>query len=272
MRVFSTIIAIGIALCISLPASGATIGVGEPTQSGSVTTTIVLWENGQARTVSWSASITAARGQDQKAADIVAAFPGDSDLVVTATPTAVDVVAINGVGIIALGCTNDVTCELTAPALQLVGNRVGLVSLSGTASGLDASGGAGYVSITFGEDTATVNTSDGQTAAEIEDALIVELVNLGIDARLAEVEDDLAGRFPGLEGDGRVILLSWDYDSNSNVVSVDIKDTDIEGDVVADALEAGAIPTISEWGVIVMTLLLVTVGAAIFARRRAATA
>ena len=95
------------------------------------------------------------------------------------------------------------------------------------------------------------------TAAAIEDAL---LAGLGSNAR-STTPADTAG-FPGLAGDGRGIYINQ---INAQGLQLDVKDAGITGDVcalldISPPPSPASVPTVSEWGLIGLTVLLLIVG------------
>lgn len=258
-------------------ANSANVSCGQPTKQpaggGSV---MVLITFADKSTCTWTAGgILKTDTPQEKAAKIRAAAPpahakletdAASGTVAGGTVNTVSATSKAGSTIKSMGFKLDDTGEKERPNVFVaVADHKGLASLSGVATALDGDDLPGLVSVTASGVTALVNTTVGMTAEQIEDDIIAQLTTGGVSAELADA-GFIASYYPGAEGDGRVISIN---DIDANGLETQATDTGLVMDVSALIdTRWGDIPTVSEWGLIVMALLAVVAGGVLYGRRR----
>jgi hypothetical protein len=281
-HIIAILVALALAGCATQAfANSANVSCGQPTSGGQVTVTVTLDDK---TTVTWTAAgILANDTPAQKAAKIrAAAPPSHAKLATDATSMTVgggtvNVVSVTSVApakITGIAFTGDTTGEKEAPnvfvSIPLPQNH-GLVSLSGTATGLDGGGGPSVVRVTALGATATVNPSAATSAADVEDAIMQQLKAGGVPVALAD-SFLIAKVYPGLEGDGRVIRI---HAMDANGLETESTDTGLPMDVsgMIDVTAIGDhIPTVSEWGMFVVLLVMLSAGTIMFGFRKPAIA
>ena len=143
--------------------------------------------------------------------------------------------------------------------LEVSFNRAGLdcaIDLSGTPTD-------GMVAVTIGEGEPIVAQTLGKTTAQIDQEIVDGLNAMGIDVFISISPLAPDAHDPETPFDGSEIQF---INSDAPSFTVDIDDP---GLVVIYELEFGeSIPTVSEWGLIVMTVLLLTAGTIVIVRRR----
>lgn len=238
-------------------ANTANISCGDPGRSGTVTVVVeVKHADGTKSTISWNAAILGTDTPDQKAAKIRAAGPlADPDITVGGTLNVVSATTKNGTDkITKMGIANDNTNEKETSnvfAASGLGDR-GVVSLSGTAVG------GGFIEVVYFGTTKRVNTTAGLTGAQIEDQLSILFKAAGVDNVI-----DTWNPVPSVATDGRYLYFA---NNTSGFMSVEVTDAGIENDL-AMLMDVAEIPTLSEWGLIVLTLLMVGFAVIVIRRR-----
>lgn len=239
-------------------ANSANISCGDPTKTGTVTVAIKITKaDGTTRTVSWNAAISASDDANQKAQKIRdAAPPSDPDVTIGGTGNVVSATTKNaGDKITKMGLANDTTNETEAHnvfSVSVTGDH-GIFSAEGSAVG------GGSVAITYKGMTATVNTTGGETGAQIEDQLRAIFKGMGIAADISLVDP-----VPGVGTDGRYLYF---MDPTLTPMIVSVMDQGIENDL-AMMVDPATIPTLSQWGLIALALVLVAAGFFVMQRRR----
>jgi len=215
--------------CVStVQANERNISFGEPGKNGTVKINITLTKNGTSGLQCyryWNAAIADSDTANGKATKVYNALPashsfqcdsGNHDVsftlvgnVVRAISTPTENWRISGFYI-----EPDNSKETEAYNAYSTRDR-GLVSLAGTADG------SGSVTVQVGKGTAlvtaTVMTSNGQTASAIEDAILTQLIAGGVSARLSTPDDRLD--LVHAQGDGRAIVILKVDDIVASVVS-----------------------------------------------------
>jgi hypothetical protein len=256
------IVAAGAAL--AAPNNTANVSCGDPTQNGGVTVKVTVKLGDVTQVITWNvAGILATDGPNEKAVKIRAAGP-PADARINAPAGAANVVSVTakaGWEIIGIEFAADTTNEKEAynvfaavPPSPYATS--GLCSYAGTATG------SGFVEVIAHGITAHVNVTNGMTAAQVEDQLVAALAGAG--ARLAGT--DIATKFPGFQGDGRIVLI--DRIDDATGLSVESKapgiTMDASGLILVSAVPA---PGISPWGIILLALGLIAAGAVYMLRR-----
>ncbi len=253
-------------------ANSANISCGQPTKDvGAVRVVIVV---GGVK-VAWNvAGILKTDTPAEKATKIRAAAPpnhpdlttdGTSMTVAGGTSNVVSATSVAGKKITGMAFKKDTTGEAEANnvfAVAITDNK-GLASFAGTATGLDSDGAQSVITVTASGVTATVNPTAGMAADAIEDSIIMQLLSGGVQAQLANASF-LASVYPGLEGDGRVIRIEEIDPSGLQTQSTD---TGIETDISGMIDRTAPIPTVSEWGVVTMLLLVLVTGSIVYRRQ-----
>lgn len=234
------------------------ITCGDPQNSGIVEVVITVQHpNKDNEIIKWSASVNASDDASQKADSIRAHAPSSNPLItVGGTGNEVTITTKNANDMIVGWGLNDQNGSNTAETDSTNTSGDGQTGCF-SASGISA--GDGYVEITYQGHTETVNTTPGMTAAQIEDALVSQFKAAGIYAYISYV--DLV---PGAGTDGRYLYFS---EPTTTALVVEVTDTGIEKDL-AMLFEPEAIPTLSEWAMITLVLVLVGLSLVVIQRRR----
>jgi len=247
----------------SAPNNTANMSCGDPTKDGTLTVVVTLKKGGTITNVSWNAAIAAADNADQKATKIRAAGPPADPKVSPPAGAAnvVSVTAIDGWEITGIAFTNDTTNEKSTGNVfaALPSDHDGLCSLEGTASS------AGFVEVIANGITANIPISNGMTATQIENQLVAALAGAGARIVPSPVSLSITPRHPGLEGDGRLIVITK---VNNAGLSVEVSGANgIEMDVAGLVYDL-PVPGLATWGLIALTIGLLLLGSLLVARGR----
>lgn len=171
---------------------------GKPTKTGRIYVEVALRnQGGTPATVLVPVSVDSSMSAEQKALEISVAFNAvaDGNQVRSTLPNHGTEITFKGEGdwyVQLVGVAADSTGEPDQISLGLptpISEQEGLCSLTGTASGIDAQGGPGFVTLRVGGALITQQTWPGMPSAVIEQMLIGQLNGAGIPARFATPSD-----------------------------------------------------------------------------------